>query len=543
MNKISFPLIVVVLFALDIHAQVVENWVNVFSNDNLAMAEIAYDNAVDSEHNVYVCGQTGVLNGYDYDAVALKISPEGETLWYHIFGDDTGDNNWGDSFDKLLLDEEDEAVYFVGQYCPPSNPTNTQIYLVKINLEGEVLYTKTYVGGYGNGIVKGNDGYLYLSGAERAGSETKLFLAKIDPQDGSAQWQVDPMPGGMYGGGMELCLDDAGNIYQAGILADDWAVIKYSPDGAVLWYDRYNSQNFPGGWFPVARFISFANGNVYASGTVKEMNGNDMYTACYNPADGSLVWSDIYDGGYDFDNVEDMAVDGVGNIIVVGNSFTSETASDEVVIKYSPDGNILWSYINNVEGKEEGLRGVVVDIHNDIYAAGYRQTGNVQYPDDYLTQKFSGEDGSLIWEFTFDRDSTTDEANTICLFDVDDVTVSGRSHTWNSWYDIVTVNYRDTLQTFVADLATADYKLINYPNPFSNSTVIKYSLSGQTSSCVVEIYNMQGRKVKTFHRNDLSSGQYSFEWNKIEEMTPGIYLCRLKVNGKYVADRKMLAVP
>jgi len=162
---------------------------------------------------------------------------------------------------------------------------------------------------------------------------------------------------------------------------------------------------------------------------------------------------------------------------------------------------------------------------------------------DYLTQKFSGEDGSLIWEFTFDRDSTTDEANTICLFDVDDVTVSGRSHTWNTWYDIVTVNYRDTLQTSVADLATADYKLINYPNPFSNSTVIKYSLSGQTSSCVVEIYNMQGRKVKTFHRNDLSSGQYSFEWNKIEEMTPGIYLCRLKVNGKYVADRKMLAVP
>ncbi len=547
MKKLCFFLAVFTIAYFPVTGQVVQNWVNVFSYENITMGEIAYDNAVDSQRNVYVCGQTGLDYGTDYDAVALKISAEGETLWYHVFGDDAGTNNWGDVFDDLVLDEANDAVYFAGEYCPPANPLNTQIYLVKMSLEGEVIYEKTYSSGYGNALIMGDDGNLYLSGVKRISEwDYSLYLAKVDPASGDAIWESAPTPGGMDGGGMGLCCDDDGNIYQAGMLDDDWAVVKYDPAGNVVWYDKYNSSNFPGGWFPVARFITYAGGMVYATGTVKEINGNDMRTACYS-TDGDLLWSDIYDGGYDFEVSEGIEADGEGNIIVVGYSFTSETASNELVFKYSATGDSLWFFVNNVNGKEEGARGVVVDDENNVYVTGYRQNTTDEYPDDYLTQKFSGESGELMWEFVFNREGTTDEANTICLFDVNDVFVSGRSHTWSTWYDIVTVNYSDTLHTSVAQFSMNDVEtgLRIYPNPFVDQTTVSWTLPEFTSSCTVMISNLLGQNVKTFTMHNLQSGDHSVVWQKEfagkNRPDKGIYFCKLIVNGKCCDVKKLVS--
>jgi hypothetical protein len=270
-----------------------------------------------------------------------------------------------------------------------------------------------------------------------------------------------------------------------------------------------------------------------------------MCTICYN-TDGTVAWSHIYDGGYDFDNSEGLTVDSENNVFVIGYSFTSETASNEVIFKYSPDGDSLWSYINNESGMEEGARGVAIDSEDNIYVTGYRQQGSVQYPDDYLTQKFSGNDGALLWEFTFDRDSATDEANTICIYDIDDIFVSGRSHTWDSWYDIATVNYTDTLQTTVADNNSAimQYSINNFPNPFINQTTITYSVPEYASNCVIDIFNIQGQNIKTFNFNNISPGNYSVTWNINEtdgiSVSPGIYFCKYRIDGNIADSHKIV---
>ena len=89
MKKIILSFIL--LFAIfSISAEVVENWVNVYSNDNLTMGETGLDIVVDTQENSYVRGQTGTSQYYDYDAFTQKISPEDETLWFVTYGDDNG---------------------------------------------------------------------------------------------------------------------------------------------------------------------------------------------------------------------------------------------------------------------------------------------------------------------------------------------------------------------------------------------------------------------------------------------------------------------
>lgn len=545
MKKTSPMLFVMIIlfFPSILPAEIAENWINVFSYDNVAMGEVGMDIVVDSERNSYVCGETGTVNYYDYDAFVEKISPNGETLWTFVFGDD-GQDNWADVFRKMVLDEENDALYLVGEYCPPENPAHPQICLVKMNLEGEMIYFNTYgEGARGNDIILGNDGYIYISGA----TGDNFLLAKINPSSGNPVWISTSESTGMSGGGMGICQGDDGSIYQGGTLDDKWAVLRYNSFGNLLWYSQYESAHSDGDWFPVARFLEFYDGKIYAAGTVCDVTNNDIHLKCYN-TNGVELWSQTFDGGYGFDMCEGMVKDSDGNFILGGHAAISETSSKSVVLKYSSEGELLWIYSDNVGGLEEGVLDIDIDSANDVYITGYRQIPGNEYPDDYLTQKLSSEDGAQIWEFTLDRDNTTDEAWAIDVFGIDDVFVTGRSHTWDTWYDVVTVNYYDEEQNFIADnqLQTDDIQLNNYPNPFGESTKISFHLKKEISSYSSSqgklcIYNIKGEKIREF---SILPYQSSIIWDGKDDkqniVSNGIYFCKLEINGKIISHHKMI---
>ncbi len=89
----------------------------------------------------------------------------------------------------------------------------------------------------------------------------------------------------------------------------------------------------------------------------------------------------------------------------------------------------------------------------------------------------------------------------------------------------------------------------NRPNPFNNSTVIRYELP-EKSDVKISIFNMRGSLVKQFSRNKLSSGSYCIEWDgtdmNYKNVSSGIYICFLMVKtegGKlFKNDIKMLLI-
>jgi hypothetical protein len=68
----------------------------------------------------------------------------------------------------------------------------------------------------------------------------------------------------------------------------------------------------------------------------------------------------------------------------------------------------------------------------------------------------------------------------------------------------------------------------NYPNPFNPSTTIQFSIPEQ-SFVKLEVFNTLGEKVTTLVAEELTSGNYEYEWNA-ENLPSGIYLYKLSTN-------------
>ncbi|MCM2271060.1 MAG: T9SS type A sorting domain-containing protein, partial [candidate division Zixibacteria bacterium] len=89
----------------------------------------------------------------------------------------------------------------------------------------------------------------------------------------------------------------------------------------------------------------------------------------------------------------------------------------------------------------------------------------------------------------------------------------------------------------------------NYPNPFNPTTTIKYSINhsgaGKQSllRTALNIYNIQGRLVRTLVDREQGAGEYAVDWDGTDaagnRVASGIYLYRLE-RGDRVESRKMV---
>ena len=88
----------------------------------------------------------------------------------------------------------------------------------------------------------------------------------------------------------------------------------------------------------------------------------------------------------------------------------------------------------------------------------------------------------------------------------------------------------------------------NYPNPFNQETKITYHLAGR-SHVRLNIFNINGRFIRTLVEKTQEGGYYSVTWNSRNQAgaleSSGIYLCRLEItgsNGKVTETKKLALV-
>ena len=85
----------------------------------------------------------------------------------------------------------------------------------------------------------------------------------------------------------------------------------------------------------------------------------------------------------------------------------------------------------------------------------------------------------------------------------------------------------------------------NYPNPFSDVTTISYSIL-ETSEIELSIINIIGQEIIMLEKGQQTNGQHNINWDgKLSNGSnaePGIYFCKLKVNGRVISTIRMLKV-
>lgn len=206
----------------------------------------AVTEAVDSDNGYLIVGATGSFgNGGNDDLYILRIDSLGDTLWTKTYGGLNWD--WASSVQPTA----DSAYIIIGA-------TNSygagyfDVYLIKINASGELLWQKTFGGtgdDRGEAVCQTSDQGYIITGMTRtfgAGGED-LYLIKTDSL-GTIEWQK------VYGGAQNergyslLETEDGGYIiagYTMSFGAGEWDVYLLKTDeyGDTLWTQTYGGMN------------------------------------------------------------------------------------------------------------------------------------------------------------------------------------------------------------------------------------------------------------------------------------------------------------
>jgi len=85
----------------------------------------------------------------------------------------------------------------------------------------------------------------------------------------------------------------------------------------------------------------------------------------------------------------------------------------------------------------------------------------------------------------------------------------------------------------------------NVPNPFTNSTMISFSLASQ-AHVLIDIFNLKGQKIRSILSSYFDSGSHSMTWNgkndADQEVPTGIYFYNLKVNNEVTYTGKCVLI-
>ena len=83
----------------------------------------------------------------------------------------------------------------------------------------------------------------------------------------------------------------------------------------------------------------------------------------------------------------------------------------------------------------------------------------------------------------------------------------------------------------------------NVPNPFNPSTTIRYDVPAGGGHFTIEIFDVNGRLVRTLLSDEQTEGTKMITWRGDDgagnDVSSGVYLCRMKAPG-FEQTRKML---
>lgn len=216
-------------------------------------------------------------------------------------------------------------------------------------------------------------------------------------------------------------------------------------------------------------------------------NTGEIYLAKFDP-DGNLLWAKK-EGGLGFDMVYSVATDTSGNVLVAGsfnNAITFGTTTlthggvGNFLVKYDPEGNVLWAKRYAADNEWLAVYRVKTDASGNIYMTGYYTSPQISFDGIVLTNnnydetigngtpflaKFD-ENGNTIWAKGAQRSGNTNFQNI-----ASDLAIDGSGNVFMGGYF-----FSETIQF---DLLSITNPSFGQPRP--NVFMVKYDANGDTT--------------------------------------------------------------
>lgn len=399
--------------------------------------------AIDSDDNVYVTGYSMGSDG-DFDFATLKYTAAGSERWQTRYNGPAGRRE-----QAVALVVDGHSFVYVAGYSENAGAGGDYA-TIKYDAAGAEMWAVRYAGP-GNSLDEATalafdvGGNVYVTGRSYRAQTGDDYATVKYSAVGVPEWTA--RYNGPADGADEpaaLAVDGAGNIivtgHSLGVATNsDFATIKYNAAGVEQWVARYNSP--ADNWDRATALQLDAEGNVYVTGeSVDPSSGVDYLTIKYSP-DGRLEWVRRYSGpGRGDDGAVAMALDGLGNIYVTGNSWEPRSRYDFATVKYNMAGDEQWvARFNRIGDSSDFANALVVDADGNSYVAGYSLSPVNAY--DYTTIKYDAA-GNEQWQSHYNGlAGGWDIATALGLDEAGNVYVTGRSQAADSYFEYATLKY------------------------------------------------------------------------------------------------------
>ena len=319
-----------------------------------------------------------------------KIFSERRSCWENTYAGSASGYDYGYA---LAVDQAGNT--YVAGFGNGDNPT-FDIFILKYNANGDEVWAQrwsspvTTYSAYAYSIAVDKQKNVYVTGFMSDGLTDGEFITLKYDSIGNLQWSAS------YNGSPNsidysncIVVDDSGNSYKTGWSGGannlhDYTTIKYSPNGDELWVRRYNGSANDNDY--AYRVALDSLGNVYVTGqSVETGSDNDITTIKYSP-DGDVLWTQHYNGpGNGYDAGQSITVDADGNAYITGNH-TIATGLECVTLKYSAAGDLLWTASYNGPDASGGVFiSIALDNAANVYVSGFVFSGGAT---DFATLKY-----------------------------------------------------------------------------------------------------------------------------------------------------------
>jgi hypothetical protein len=367
---------------------------------------------------------------------------------------------------------------------------------------------------FNNNDVNTNDGYglLMLGSADFAGSRRSEFNNNNLHDNGKAEYCGYPAPVYRWLG---VCPNTIADASSAG--GEDAYIIKILGWNSSMPQFHMLATEDPARYYPVGAWVfdrgSFENSNILldARNAINETNYDYARTLCRT----------VIDGNYDE----------VTKVEAADLLFLAECYSER-------DFGTLRNYLENLNFVDEEYLNSRI---RDIYTKSLMQENNYQqaleclegiilnpYNDDVLANALVDQVYCqyAVGEVSRNSGPVASYSNAASLTRL----VDGINRHLNGFEPVVQT-YEEQPTVVVVDEDICN--ISSYPNPFTNSSTIKFDAKNSTNA-LIEVYNVKGQKVVTICQNYLDKGPHQMTWSGLDsngkKVSSGVYFYRIQTD-------------
>lgn len=301
------------------------------------------------------------------DGIVIKTDANGDTSWTRIFG-----GAREDGFSKLVQTTDGNYVVAGGTTSWGQQATSQvygyYVYLVKVDTQGDTLWTKIY-GGTNTDLWHNNDLWDIIATPDDGlliscmvntsvpGSNQNVLLIKTNSK-GDTLWTK--LYTGLGGGATIMDIKqtgDGGYIFVGSTAPDEALVVKIDSLGIIQWQRTYGGSQTD--WFSGIEIAN--NGDYIVSGNSSSFTSNTNVNYIYNLRLNSLgdtIWSKVYGPVFNqrfLNKINDSTyfvtgLSGTSHGGILGMKIDGLTGNILFQKEYSGTGNVNYTNITNDGG-------------------------------------------------------------------------------------------------------------------------------------------------------------------------------------------------